>query len=127
MSIMLCIFNLRLFLITKVIPCLLLLKKVLLGTDSHMCTAGVFGNCYWISNTDAKFVLGTGKLFLKELNMLQQVKFGFTVVFPVTSLDKDGQVSTSQIVARLLYQQSSVVATEKCCYFLAIPKLKSIS
>ncbi|KAL3507454.1 hypothetical protein ACH5RR_032836 [Cinchona calisaya] len=40
-------------------------REVLLGTDSHMCTAGVFGNCYWISNTDAKFVLGTGKLFLK--------------------------------------------------------------
>ncbi|XP_052620316.1 uncharacterized protein LOC128126441 isoform X2 [Lactuca sativa] len=42
------------------------LVKVLLGTDSHTCTAGAFGQfATGIGNTDAGFVLGTGKLLLK--------------------------------------------------------------
>ena len=40
--------------------------QVLLGTDSHTCTAGAFGQfATGIGNTDAGFVLGTGKLLLK--------------------------------------------------------------
>src|SRR3954447_23034682 len=40
--------------------------EVLLGTDSHTCTAGAFGEfATGIGNTDAGFVLGTGKLWLK--------------------------------------------------------------
>jgi len=40
--------------------------EVLLGTDSHTCTAGAFGEfATGIGNTDAAFVLGTGKLWLK--------------------------------------------------------------
>ncbi len=40
--------------------------EVLLGTDSHTCTAGAFGQfATGIGNTDAAFVLGTGKLWLK--------------------------------------------------------------
>ncbi|XP_040361799.1 3-isopropylmalate dehydratase large subunit, chloroplastic-like [Rosa chinensis] len=40
--------------------------EVLLGTDSHTCTAGAFGQfATGIGNTDASFVLGTGKLLLK--------------------------------------------------------------
>ncbi|KAH8499764.1 hypothetical protein H0E87_015126 [Populus deltoides] len=40
--------------------------EVLLGTDSHTCTAGAFGQfATGIGNTDAGFVLGTGKLLLK--------------------------------------------------------------
>ena len=40
--------------------------EVLLGTDSHTCTAGAFGQfATGIGNTDAGFVLGTGKLWLK--------------------------------------------------------------
>ncbi len=40
--------------------------EVLLGTDSHTCTAGAFGECATgIGNTDAGFVMGTGKLWLK--------------------------------------------------------------
>ncbi|KAH9681653.1 3-isopropylmalate dehydratase large subunit [Citrus sinensis] len=40
--------------------------KVLLGTDSHTCTAGAFGQfATGIGNTDAGFVLGTGKVLLK--------------------------------------------------------------
>src|SRR5438309_9159883 len=39
---------------------------VLLGTDSHTCTAGAFGEfATAIGNTDAGFVMGTGKLWLK--------------------------------------------------------------
>jgi 3-isopropylmalate/(R)-2-methylmalate dehydratase large subunit len=40
--------------------------EVLLGTDSHTCTAGAFGEfATGVGNTDAGFVLGTGKLWLK--------------------------------------------------------------
>jgi 3-isopropylmalate/(R)-2-methylmalate dehydratase large subunit len=40
--------------------------EVLLGTDSHTCTAGAFGEfATGIGNTDAGFVLGSGKLWLK--------------------------------------------------------------
>src|SRR5271170_2426536 len=40
--------------------------EVLLGTDSHTCTAGAFGMfATGIGNTDAGFVLGTGKLWVK--------------------------------------------------------------
>ncbi|KAJ0044813.1 hypothetical protein Pint_05340 [Pistacia integerrima] len=41
--------------------------KVLLGTDSHTCTAGAFGQlAIGIGNTDAGFVFGIGKLLLKN-------------------------------------------------------------
>jgi 3-isopropylmalate/(R)-2-methylmalate dehydratase large subunit len=40
--------------------------EVLFGTDSHTCTAGAFGEfATGIGNTDAGFVMGTGKLWLK--------------------------------------------------------------
>ncbi len=40
--------------------------EILLGTDSHTCTAGAFGQfATGIGNTDAGFVMGTGKLWLK--------------------------------------------------------------
>ncbi|KAJ0467619.1 putative 3-isopropylmalate dehydratase [Helianthus annuus] len=40
--------------------------EILVGTDSHTCTAGAFGQfATGIGNTDAGFVLGTGKLLLK--------------------------------------------------------------
>jgi 3-isopropylmalate/(R)-2-methylmalate dehydratase large subunit len=40
--------------------------EVLLGTDSHTCTAGAFDLfATGIGNTEAAFVLGTGKLWLK--------------------------------------------------------------
>jgi 3-isopropylmalate/(R)-2-methylmalate dehydratase large subunit len=40
--------------------------EVLLGTDSHTCTAGAFGEfATGIGNTDAAFVLGTGKTWVK--------------------------------------------------------------
>lgn len=40
--------------------------EVLLGTDSHTCNAGAFGQfASGVGNTDAGFVLGTGKLLVK--------------------------------------------------------------
>jgi len=40
--------------------------QVLFGTDSHTCTAGAFGEfATGIGNTDAAFILGTGKLWVK--------------------------------------------------------------
>lgn len=40
--------------------------EVLLGTDSHTCNAGAFGQfASGIGNTDAGFVMGTGKSLLK--------------------------------------------------------------
>ncbi len=40
--------------------------EVLVGTDSHTCMAGAFGEfATGIGNTDAGFVLGTGKILLK--------------------------------------------------------------
>jgi len=40
--------------------------EILLGTDSHTCMAGAFGEfASGIGNTDAGFVLGTGKILLK--------------------------------------------------------------
>ena len=48
--------------------------EVLLGTDSHTCTAGAFGEfATGIGNTDAGFVLGTGKLWLKVPPTMQFV------------------------------------------------------
>ena len=40
--------------------------EVLFGTDSHTCTASAFGEfATGIGNTDAGFILGTGKLWVK--------------------------------------------------------------
>ncbi|NJO74644.1 MAG: 3-isopropylmalate dehydratase, partial [Leptolyngbyaceae cyanobacterium RM1_406_9] len=40
--------------------------EVMFGTDSHTCNAGAFGQfATGIGNTDAGFILGTGKLLIK--------------------------------------------------------------
>jgi 3-isopropylmalate/(R)-2-methylmalate dehydratase large subunit len=51
--------------------------EVLLGTDSHTCTAGAFGEfATGIGNTDAGFVLGTGKLWVKVPETMRFVFHG---------------------------------------------------
>ncbi|XP_010023834.2 3-isopropylmalate dehydratase large subunit, chloroplastic isoform X1 [Eucalyptus grandis] len=51
--------------------------EVLLGTDSHTCTAGAFGQfATGIGNTDAGFVLGAGKILLKVPPTLRFVMDG---------------------------------------------------
>jgi len=40
--------------------------EVLFGTDSHTCNAGAFGQfATGVGNTDAGFIMGTGKLLIK--------------------------------------------------------------
>ena len=61
--------------------------EVLLGTDSHTCTAGAFGQfATGIGNTDAGFVLGTGKLWLK---VPPTMRFVFTGKMPPYLMAKD--------------------------------------
>ncbi|NBU77441.1 MAG: 3-isopropylmalate dehydratase, partial [Planctomycetes bacterium] len=51
--------------------------EILLGTDSHTCTAGAFGEfATGIGNTDAGFVMGTGKTWLKVPPTLRFVFHG---------------------------------------------------
>jgi len=61
--------------------------EVLLGTDSHTCTAGAFNEfATGIGNTDAAFVLGTGKLLLK---VPATMRFVFDGEIPPYVLAKD--------------------------------------
>lgn len=51
--------------------------EVLFGTDSHTCTAGAFGEfATGIGNTDAAFVLGTGKLWVKVPHTMRFIFHG---------------------------------------------------
>lgn len=46
--------------------------QILFGTDSHTCNAGAFGQfATGIGNTDASFVMGTGKLLIKSPASMQ--------------------------------------------------------
>ena len=61
--------------------------EVLFGTDSHTCTSGAFGMfSTGIGNTDAAFILGTGKLWVKVPETMQ---FEFTGKFPDYIMAKD--------------------------------------
>jgi 3-isopropylmalate/(R)-2-methylmalate dehydratase large subunit len=60
---------------------------VLFGTDSHTCTAGAFGQfATGIGNTDAAFILGTGKLWVK---VPETMKFVFEGEIPPWIMAKD--------------------------------------
>jgi 3-isopropylmalate/(R)-2-methylmalate dehydratase large subunit len=61
--------------------------EVLFGTDSHTCTAGAFGEfATGIGNTDAAFVLGTGKLWVK---VPPTMRFVFEGALPPYLMAKD--------------------------------------
>src|SRR5439155_46414 len=61
--------------------------EVLFGTDSHTCTAGAFNQfATGIGNTDAAFVLGTGKLLVK---VPPTMRFVFEGEIPAYILAKD--------------------------------------
>jgi 3-isopropylmalate/(R)-2-methylmalate dehydratase large subunit len=81
--------------------------EILLGTDSHTCTAGAFGQfATGIGNTDAGFVLGTGKLWLK---VPPTMKFVFHGEIPPYLTAKDlilaviGEISVSGATYRSMY------------------------
>jgi 3-isopropylmalate/(R)-2-methylmalate dehydratase large subunit len=61
--------------------------EVLLGTDSHTCTAGAFGEfATGIGNTDAGFVMGTGKSWVKVPSTM---RFVFEGKLPPYLMAKD--------------------------------------
>ncbi len=61
--------------------------EVLFGTDSHTCTAGAFGEfATGIGNTDAAFILGTGKLWVK---IPRTMRFVFDGAMPDYLMAKD--------------------------------------
>ena len=61
--------------------------KVLFGTDSHTCTAGAFGMfATGVGNTDAAFILGTGKIWEK---VPESIKFIFNGKMPSYLTAKD--------------------------------------
>ncbi|NUP99133.1 MAG: 3-isopropylmalate dehydratase large subunit [Armatimonadetes bacterium] len=61
--------------------------EILIGTDSHTCTAGAFGEfATGVGNTDAGFVLGTGKTWLK---VPETMRFEFHGELPPYLMAKD--------------------------------------
>ncbi|MEX0776606.1 MAG: 3-isopropylmalate dehydratase large subunit [Phycisphaeraceae bacterium] len=81
--------------------------EILLGTDSHTCTAGAFGQfATGMGNTDAAFVLGTGKTWLK---VPPTMKFTFHGQIPPYLTAKDlilaviGQISVSGATYKTMY------------------------
>ncbi len=60
---------------------------VLFGTDSHTCMSGAFGMfSTGIGNTDAAFIMGTGKLWVK---VPETMRFEFKGTFPPYIMAKD--------------------------------------
>ncbi len=61
--------------------------EVMFGTDSHTCTAGAFGEfATGIGNTEAGFIMGAGKLWLK---VPETMKFIFEGELPPYVMAKD--------------------------------------
>lgn len=81
--------------------------EILLGTDSHTCTAGAFGQfATGVGNTDAAFTLGTGRTWLK---VPPTMRFTFHGEFPPYLTAKDlilaviGQISVSGATYKTMY------------------------
>ena len=82
--------------------------EILLGTDSHTCTAGAFGQfASGVGNTDAAFVLGTGKTWLKTPPTM---KFTFHGEIPAYLTAKD-------LILAVIGQIGVAGATYKAMYF----------
>lgn len=89
--------------------------EILLGTDSHTCTAGAFGQfATGIGNTDAGFVLGTGKLWLK---VPPTMRFVFHGQIPPYLTAKDlilaviGQIGVDGATYRSMYFAGDGIAS----------------
>ena len=81
--------------------------EIMLGTDSHTCTAGAFGMfASGVGNTDAAFTLGTGKTWLK---VPPTMKFTFHGQIPPYLTAKDlilaviGQIGVDGATYRTMY------------------------
>jgi 3-isopropylmalate/(R)-2-methylmalate dehydratase large subunit len=67
--------------------------EVIFGTDSHTCTAGAFGLfATGIGNTDAAFIMGTGKLWLRVPETMRVVFEGVP----------DGHLTAKDLVLALI-------------------------
>ncbi|MBI1375081.1 MAG: 3-isopropylmalate dehydratase [Phycisphaera sp.] len=89
--------------------------EVLLGTDSHTCTAGAFGQfATGVGNTDAAFTLGTGKTWVK---VPPTMKFVFHGEIPPYLTAKDlilaviGQISVSGATYKSMYFTGEGIAS----------------
>lgn len=89
--------------------------EILLGTDSHTCTAGAFGQfATGVGNTDAAFVLGTGKTWLK---VPPTMKFVFHGQIPPYLTAKDlilaviGRISVSGATYKSMYFAGEGIAS----------------
>jgi 3-isopropylmalate/(R)-2-methylmalate dehydratase large subunit len=89
--------------------------EILLGTDSHTCTAGAFGQfATGVGNTDAAFVLGTGKTWLK---VPPTMKFVFHGEIPPYLTAKDlilsviGEISVSGATYKTMYFAGDGIAS----------------
>ncbi len=89
--------------------------EILLGTDSHTCTAGAFGGfATGVGNTDAAFTLGTGKTWLK---VPATMKFVFHGQIPPYLTAKDlilaviGEISVSGATYRTMYFAGEGIAS----------------
>jgi 3-isopropylmalate/(R)-2-methylmalate dehydratase large subunit len=81
--------------------------EILLGTDSHTCTAGAFGQfATGVGNTDAAFTMGTGKTWLK---VPPTMKFVFHGEIPPYLTAKDlilaviGKITVSGATYKTMY------------------------
>lgn len=81
--------------------------EIMLGTDSHTCTAGAFGMfATGVGNSDAAFTLGTGKTWLK---VPQTMKFTFNGEIPAYLTAKDlilqiiGEIGVDGATYRSMY------------------------
>ncbi|MFA9477167.1 aconitase/3-isopropylmalate dehydratase large subunit family protein [Phycisphaerales bacterium AB-hyl4] len=82
--------------------------EILLGTDSHTCTAGAFGQfATGVGNTDAAFTMGTGKTWLK---VPPTMKFVFHGEIPPYLTAKD-------LILAVIGQIGFAGATYKAMYF----------
>jgi len=89
--------------------------EILLGTDSHTCTAGAFGQfATGVGNTAAAFVLGTGKTWLK---VPPTMKFVFHGQIPPYLTAKDlilaviGRISVSGATYKSMYFAGEGIAS----------------
>jgi len=82
--------------------------EILLGTDSHTCTAGAFGQfATGVGNTDAAFVMGTGKTWLK---VPPTMRFNFHGQIPAYLTAKD-------LILAVIGDIGFAGATYKAMYF----------
>ena len=89
--------------------------EILLGTDSHTCTAGAFGQfATGVGNTDAAFTLGTGRTWLK---VPPTMKFVFHGEIPPYLTAKDlilaviGQITVSGATYKSMYFTGDGIAS----------------